>query len=92
MIPLQMTMEMDSGYLTCDENYMPSKTEIEAFMKKYRLLSKQEVEEALQVVSAEFVAILNQMVPCVGCRRRYDCVVDKLCDVHVLMLIHSSAS
>ncbi|CAG7822902.1 unnamed protein product [Allacma fusca] len=77
---ITMTMEMDSGYLTCDDSFLPSKTELEAFMKKYRLLSKEEVEDALQVVSSEFVAILNQMVPCVGCRRSAETLYQQVTD------------
>lgn len=44
--------------------------ELEEFTRKVDLLTPAELSAALQVTKNDMVRVLNQAVPCVGCRRR----------------------
>jgi len=72
-----MVMQMDGEFLPSDENQLsssipqPTKTEMNHFMKKFKLLSSDELSKALRVSWEDYSSILTQMVSCIGCRRRY---------------------
>lgn len=70
LLYLQFVMDMDPEYLTGEDVGGPTKTEMDQFLKKFKMLTKAELETALRVSPEDFVSVLNQMVPCVGCRRR----------------------
>jgi len=51
--------------------------ELERFVQKYRTLSSDEVAIALMVTNKEIFGLLGQMVPCVGCRKRFAYPISK---------------
>ncbi|CAL8115816.1 unnamed protein product [Orchesella dallaii] len=77
---ISFVMDMDPEYLTGDDAVGPTKTEMDQFQKKFKMLTKAELEAALRVTPEDFVSILNQMVPCVGCRRSAESVFQQYQD------------
>lgn len=63
-----MVMDLGHGGLTFDKNFVRGR-ELDEFTRKYELLSAAELRQSLEVSRAEFLAVLSQSVPCVGCRR-----------------------
>jgi len=47
----------------------PTKTEEGQFLKKFLMLEEKELETAFRIRNNELFEVLNQLVPCVGCRR-----------------------
>lgn len=45
--------------------------DLEDFLHKYNFLSAWELRSALQITIKDVINILNESIPCVGCRRRY---------------------
>lgn len=62
--------------LICDNPQVKGR-EFEEFMRKYRILTTDELKAALRVDASDIFNVLNQSIPCVGCRRRF---------VHLLLL------
>jgi len=44
---------------------------LDSFVKKYRMLSKRELQDILKVSIKEILDIMSESIDCVGCRRRY---------------------
>lgn len=44
--------------------------EYDEFIRKYRTLTTDETKSALRVDASDIFNVLNQSIPCVGCRRR----------------------
>lgn len=65
-----MIMDLSHRGLICD-NMQVKGRELTEFVRKYRSLTEDEVLDAFQVTCKDLLSILNQTVPCVGCRRRY---------------------
>ncbi|XP_018327336.1 gametogenetin-binding protein 2-like isoform X2 [Agrilus planipennis] len=63
-----MVMDLRSMGLACDNHQVKSK-ELEEFNRKMNILTKEELASALQVTRSDMLHVLNQVVPCVGCRR-----------------------
>lgn len=61
-------MDLKGCGIVCDN---PVKgRELEEFTKKWSKLNEEELRSALQISKHQLLAVLNQNVPCVGCRRR----------------------
>ncbi|EFA10614.1 gametogenetin-binding protein 2-like [Tribolium castaneum] len=65
---LTLVMDVRSSGLVCDNPLVRGK-ELEEFTKKYDTLSETELRSALEITKSELMNVLNQNVPCVGCRR-----------------------
>lgn len=66
---LQMIMDLNTMGLICDNPQVKGR-EYEDFMRKYRILTTDELKAALDVDATDIFEVLNQSIPCVGCRRR----------------------
>ncbi|XP_055904020.1 gametogenetin-binding protein 2-like [Eupeodes corollae] len=65
---LMMLMDLNSKGLAIDSSHIKGK-ELEEFTRKFNLLTPDELRESLEIDSSAFLAVLNQCVQCVGCRR-----------------------
>ena len=65
-----MVVQFDDACAGCDEVAIKQK-ELEGFVQKFNALTKDEIAVALMVTNKEVFKLLSQLVPCVGCRRRY---------------------
>lgn len=63
-----MLMDLNSKGLVFDHPLVKGK-ELEEFTRKYSILSADELKKSLEVDRTEFMSVLSQSVPCVGCRR-----------------------
>lgn len=70
-------MDLGNKGLTFDNNHPPEKDQ-EAFEKKYKILSREEIRSSLQVTRQEFTQVLSVSVPCVGCRRSVERLLEQL--------------
>lgn len=43
---------------------------LDSFLKKYRMLTKHELQDVLNVSIKEILDIMSESIDCVGCRRR----------------------
>lgn len=76
VVDATLTLVMDikgSGIIT--DNQVIRGKEHEEFVNKWKVLSEEELRNALKVTIPEMMQVLNQNVPCVGCRRS----VERLC-------------
>ncbi|KAJ8912903.1 hypothetical protein NQ315_017233 [Exocentrus adspersus] len=65
---LTLVMDVRSSGIICDSQLLRGK-DLEEFACKWLVLSQQELKNALQITKSELMHVLNQNVPCVGCRR-----------------------
>ena len=65
----QLVMDLKSVGLVSDNQQVKGK-ELEEFSRKISLLTEKELSVSLSVSQSEVFKVLNQSVPCVGCRRR----------------------
>ncbi|KAI4460999.1 gametogenetin-binding protein 2 [Holotrichia oblita] len=65
---LTMVMDLKSVGLVSDNQQIKGK-ELEDFSRKMSLLTEDELGSSLEVSRSEILKVLNQAVPCVGCRR-----------------------
>ncbi|XP_072943354.1 gametogenetin-binding protein 2-like [Epargyreus clarus] len=75
---LTMTMDLNTMGLICDNPQVKGR-EYEEFMRKYRILTTDELKAALRVDAADIFNVLNQNIPCVGCRRSVERLFYQLC-------------
>lgn len=68
---LMMLMDLSNKGLCIDSPQIRGR-ELEIFTRKFKLLSADELKLSLEIDSVTFVSLLNQCVPCVGCRRRVE--------------------
>ncbi|XP_067617863.1 gametogenetin-binding protein 2-like [Eurosta solidaginis] len=68
---LMMLMDLSSKGLCIDSPQIRGR-ELEIFTRKFKLLTADELRQSLEIDSVTFVSLLNQCVPCVGCRRRVE--------------------
>lgn len=66
-----MLMDLSNKGLCIDSPQIRGR-ELEIFTRKFKLLSADELKLSLEIDSVTFVSLLNQCVPCVGCRRRVE--------------------
>lgn len=62
-------MDIKNSNIICDSQNLSSK-ELNEFAAKLGMLSPEEFQGSLQITKNELTEVLNQSVPCVGCRRR----------------------
>jgi len=67
----QMLMDLNSKGLVIDSPTIRGR-DLEEFSRKFKLLTEAERRQSLEIDSASFMAVLNQCVQCVGCRRRVE--------------------
>lgn len=65
-----MIMDLNTMGLICDNKPVRGK-ELDEFTRKVNLLTAVELKSALQASKVDMLRVLNEAVPCVGCRRRY---------------------
>ncbi|CAH0554591.1 unnamed protein product [Brassicogethes aeneus] len=65
---LTLVMDVKGSGIISDNQALRGK-ELEEFACKWFILSKQELQNSLQINKNELMDVLNQNVPCVGCRR-----------------------
>ncbi|CAG9585202.1 unnamed protein product [Danaus chrysippus] len=75
---LTMIMDLNSMGLICDNPQVKGR-EYEEFMRKYRILTTDELKAALRVDASDIFNVLNQSIPCVGCRRSVERLFYQLC-------------
>ncbi|CAK1545204.1 unnamed protein product [Leptosia nina] len=75
---LTMVMDLNSMGLICDNPQVKGR-EYEEFMRKYRILTTDELKSALRVDATDIFNVLNQSIPCVGCRRSVERLFYQLC-------------
>ncbi|XP_013145974.1 PREDICTED: gametogenetin-binding protein 2-like [Papilio polytes] len=75
---LTMIMDLKTMGLICDNPQVKGR-EYEEFMRKYRILSTEELKAALRVDATDIFNVLNQSIPCVGCRRSVERLFYQLC-------------
>lgn len=63
-----MLMDLNAKGLVFDHQNVRGK-DLEEFTRKYNILSQEELKKSLEVTRSEFISVLSQSVPCVGCRR-----------------------
>ncbi|XP_017044154.1 gametogenetin-binding protein 2-like [Drosophila ficusphila] len=68
---LMMLMDLNSKGLVIDSPLIRGR-DLEEFSRKFKLLTEAERRKSLEIDSASFMAVLNQCVQCVGCRRRVE--------------------
>ena len=68
---LQMVIQFSDSCIGCDQGSGIKQKELERFVQKFHALSSDEVAIAMMVTNREIFNLLAQLVPCVGCRRRY---------------------
>lgn len=66
-----MIMDLNTMGLICDNPQVKGR-EYEDFMRKYRILTAEELKASLKVDASDIFNVLNQSIPCVGCRRRWE--------------------
>lgn len=64
-----MIMDISGLGAICDNPLIRGKQLVE-FTRKLSMLTKEEIKVSFQVACKDILAILSQVVPCVGCRRR----------------------
>ncbi|VVC96931.1 gametogenetin-binding protein 2-like [Leptidea sinapis] len=75
---LTMIMDLNIMGLICDNPQVKGR-EYEEFMRKYRILTTEELKSALRVDASDIFNVLNQSIPCVGCRRSVERLFYQLC-------------
>ncbi|XP_039746883.1 gametogenetin-binding protein 2-like [Pararge aegeria] len=75
---LTMIMDLNTMGLICDNPQVKGR-EYEEFMRKYRILTTDELKSALRVDATDIFNVLNQSIPCVGCRRSVERLFYQLC-------------
>ncbi|XP_049867455.1 gametogenetin-binding protein 2-like [Pectinophora gossypiella] len=75
---LTMIMDLNTMGLICDNQQVKGR-EYEEFMRKYRILTTDELKAALRVDASDIFNVLNQSIPCVGCRRSVERLFYQLC-------------
>lgn len=65
---LTMIMDINGLEAICDSPLVCGK-ELDEFTRKLNMLTKEEIKASFEVTCKDMLAILGQVVPCVGCRR-----------------------
>ncbi|XP_044754730.1 gametogenetin-binding protein 2-like [Coccinella septempunctata] len=65
---LTLVMDLNGSGIVCDNPLIKGK-DLEDFIKKWTKLTEQELRSSIQISKNQLLTVLNQNVPCVGCRR-----------------------
>ncbi|XP_060528103.1 gametogenetin-binding protein 2-like isoform X2 [Cylas formicarius] len=65
---LTLVMDIRTSGIVCDSQILRGK-ELDEFASKWGVLSPEEFKSSLQITKSELLHVLNENVPCVGCRR-----------------------
>lgn len=68
--PFQMVLDLIEVDFMCEEPKIQGK-EKDIFLKKFSMLTPEELRDAFQVSCKRLLDIVSEIIPCVGCRRRY---------------------
>nr|XP_026494965.1 gametogenetin-binding protein 2-like [Vanessa tameamea] len=75
---LTMIMDLNTMGLIFDSPQVKGR-EYDEFIRKYRTLTTDELKSALRVDASDIFNVLNQSIPCVGCRRSVERLFYQLC-------------
>lgn len=75
---LTMVMDLNPVGLVCDNPQVKGR-DIDDFMIKYKCLNADELKDACTVDANDVFNVLNQTIPCVGCRRSVERLFYQLC-------------
>ncbi|XP_045445901.1 gametogenetin-binding protein 2-like [Melitaea cinxia] len=75
---LTMIMDISTMGLIFDSPQVKGR-EYDEFIRKYRTLTTDELKSALRVDASDIFNVLNQSIPCVGCRRSVERLFYQLC-------------
>ncbi|KAM3962996.1 LOW QUALITY PROTEIN: gametogenetin-binding protein 2-like [Aphomia sociella] len=75
---LTMIMDLNTVGLICSNSQVKGR-EYEEFVRKYKILTTEELKSALRVDASDIFNVLNQSIPCVGCRRSVERLFYQLC-------------
>lgn len=64
-----MVMDISDLRAICDNPLVRGK-QLDEFMRKLDMLTKEEIKASFKVTCKDMLAILGEAVPCIGCRRR----------------------
>ena len=70
-----MVVQFEDKCIDCNHVCSAKCKDMELFVQKFNVLSKDEVAVAMMVTSKDVMNLLTHLVPCVGCRRRYICIL-----------------
>lgn len=73
-----LMMDLGSRGLTFDANVIRPGRELDSFVEKYKVLSREELRRSLEVSRLQIAQLLSATVPCVGCRCSVDRLIDRL--------------
>lgn len=65
-----MVVQFEEKCVDCDNVYGIKHKDLERFVKKFSILSNDELAVAMMVTTKDIMSLLAHTVPCVGCRRR----------------------
>lgn len=65
-----MIMDIKNLGAICDNPIIRGK-HLTEFVKKLKILTKEEIKASFEVTCKDMLTILSETVPCVGCRKRY---------------------
>ncbi|KAL0271882.1 UNVERIFIED_CONTAM: hypothetical protein PYX00_005051 [Menopon gallinae] len=82
---LMMVMDLNNLDLVKENMSMKNK-DLEDFLHKYNFLSAWELRNALQITIKDVINILNESIPCVGCRRSVERLYYQLIDIGEMAL------
>lgn len=72
LLRLQLVMDLSNEDLVQEVKQVPplKVQSLDSFLKKYRMLTKRELQDVLNVSIKEILDIMSESIDCVGCRRR----------------------
>ena len=65
-----MVVQFEDKCIDCNHVCSIKCKDMECFVQKFDVLTKDEVAVAMMVTSKDIMNLLTHLVPCVGCRRR----------------------
>lgn len=66
-----MVVQFSDNCVDCENVRGIKRKELEHFVQRFSILSKDEIAVEMMVTSQDIMNMLAHMVPCVGCRRRF---------------------
>lgn len=69
-------MDIKGSNIISDSQCLSNK-EVNEFATKMCVLSEDQFQASLQISKEQLTEVLNQTVPCVGCRKRFSLVIIK---------------
>lgn len=77
---LTMVVQFENKCIDCDQLNGIKCKDMERFVQRFSLLSKDEIAVAMMVTSKDIMNLLTHLVPCVGCRRSVERLFTQLVD------------